>query len=867
MSNTRSYIDQFYRSYPGFRRDRRLPYKNQFYALCDHMQWDKKDEDRQEALDDLKEALVAQFNDNYGQDANDIQSWRTLCEAIGLDPPARLQDCREMVRSTHVNLVDLALASEDFAGPVQIFDSEWELAKYTRETKKFFPRAHVSAGGVLKFLLRRILDPSDPDESGARGSKRKRDHGDDNGEDDNDYDHLGSNQGGHSGKGGSEDLPAHAAYDEILAWIDARKAEDEYPSYVNQTASSVAVPHTTTSRSQIPAPPAVVPTAPHPAQPSTKSVHSQAQAAESKLPRPKRARLAAPTTVTQPQPTSAPPRQRNKHGVRVKKPMPVIVIDSDSSSEEKTAARAADRTLFTQPTVSTPTQRKVTERKIYVNPDTPEYANAGVILLRLEEGRSMSVMTALSLASMASYAYDQVHNGMPLPTQRSRTHIEDFYAQYPGFYFDAGLPWQKQFHALCDHCDWKWGNPVREEALKALKRKLVLQFNEVFGEDGDDMRAWRSLCQILRIYPVPPDLVSCRRAVQAVHVNLVDLTLSKTDLGGQLQIFDSEYALSEYTKETAKWFPRNDVRTGGVLKYLLRHIHDPEPLPSAVLRAAKRKHEDDDSNVNDQGGSDGSGFGYPLQPSRTANTATSPPVRAVSTKRPRIVSKKPPPPPPPPPRKFTSYPYGNFNSSRPLASKAPKAHVEVIEISSDSEDEKPKPHSRRVPKAAPKRRPPPLAREPKPPVIPEFKLATFSFSQYAKKFKEEVLPTVLASRENRVLPPSAVALKGEPLASQIPMPSPTLGEDSHIQLTSPALELEDAALADSLLDDNFWSDDEFNATQSSKTAATSSQTRMSSPILALEDVSLANSLMDDSFWSDDEFNEPSSSQFCASASI
>lgn len=49
------------------------------------------------------------------------------------------------------------------------FESEGELSWYTRDTGKYFPRDNAYAGGLLKFLLRRIFGPGT-----SNRRKRKR---------------------------------------------------------------------------------------------------------------------------------------------------------------------------------------------------------------------------------------------------------------------------------------------------------------------------------------------------------------------------------------------------------------------------------------------------------------------------------------------------------------------------------------------------------------------------------------------------------------------------------------------------------------------------------------------------------------------
>jgi len=125
--------------------------------MCDQFAWDSGDEEKKEATFAFKTAMVHQFNTLYGTDVNDIESWRKLCLALDVTPPEGLQACRKAVRKLHVNLVDL-IEDESVNAPVTIFKSLDELREYTIETAKYFPKESAYAGGVLRYLLREILN-------------------------------------------------------------------------------------------------------------------------------------------------------------------------------------------------------------------------------------------------------------------------------------------------------------------------------------------------------------------------------------------------------------------------------------------------------------------------------------------------------------------------------------------------------------------------------------------------------------------------------------------------------------------------------------------------------------------------------------
>ncbi|KAG2102846.1 uncharacterized protein F5147DRAFT_615876 [Suillus discolor] len=109
----------------------------------------------------FKDALVQEFNTHFGTDGNDISNWQNLCRVLRIDPvPDSIEACRQRVWDTHVNLVDL-VDSARTGKPVKLFASLGELTAYTlqQKPKKFFPKENAYQGGLLKELLREIINP------------------------------------------------------------------------------------------------------------------------------------------------------------------------------------------------------------------------------------------------------------------------------------------------------------------------------------------------------------------------------------------------------------------------------------------------------------------------------------------------------------------------------------------------------------------------------------------------------------------------------------------------------------------------------------------------------------------------------------
>ncbi len=81
-----------------------------------------------------------------------------------------------MVQRTHVNIVDL-VDTQRTSKRVKVFPNALELSMYTKDTEKYFPRENAYAGGLLRYLLRQIMNPESAGPSGEGGTRRGRGHG------------------------------------------------------------------------------------------------------------------------------------------------------------------------------------------------------------------------------------------------------------------------------------------------------------------------------------------------------------------------------------------------------------------------------------------------------------------------------------------------------------------------------------------------------------------------------------------------------------------------------------------------------------------------------------------------------------------
>ncbi|KAI0293597.1 hypothetical protein BC826DRAFT_1015040 [Russula brevipes] len=165
------------------------------------------------------------------------------------------------------------------------------------------------------------------------------------------------------------------------------------------------------------------------------------------------------------------------------------------------------------------------------------------------------------------------------------TPLEGFFSRYSEFQFQPLNSPVAEFKRLCKEYHWKKDDPEKEAARDGFNTAIKREFNDLYGSDENDINNWQKLCRVLRIDPVPDTLGRCRAVVFTKHVNLVDLVEGNRK---EVRIFKTEEQLSQYTRETRKFFPKENAKDGGVLRALRRHILSPGAGAGRLRTAGKR---------------------------------------------------------------------------------------------------------------------------------------------------------------------------------------------------------------------------------------------------------------------------------------
>jgi hypothetical protein len=107
-------ISKFFSQYPSFVYKEERGVAEEFYRMCDFFDWDRDDEERKEARQAFKDAMVIRFNGLYGTDINNLENWHKLCVAVCIEPlPATISECKEVCGSNTLSFTFISFMIEN----------------------------------------------------------------------------------------------------------------------------------------------------------------------------------------------------------------------------------------------------------------------------------------------------------------------------------------------------------------------------------------------------------------------------------------------------------------------------------------------------------------------------------------------------------------------------------------------------------------------------------------------------------------------------------------------------------------------------------------------------------------------------------
>ncbi|KAJ4297205.1 hypothetical protein N0V88_004123 [Collariella sp. IMI 366227] len=99
--------------------------------------------------------IVAEFDNYFG--TGTVQDWQRLCHDVGLEGNfTSITQCRKALKTVYVNIHDFLDAVKKGRTP-QRFANVHQLATYTVNSGKIYPKKYVKKMGPVKALMRQIL--------------------------------------------------------------------------------------------------------------------------------------------------------------------------------------------------------------------------------------------------------------------------------------------------------------------------------------------------------------------------------------------------------------------------------------------------------------------------------------------------------------------------------------------------------------------------------------------------------------------------------------------------------------------------------------------------------------------------------------
>ncbi|KAL2044971.1 hypothetical protein N7G274_002746 [Stereocaulon virgatum] len=147
----------------------------------------------------------------------------------------------------------------------------------------------------------------------------------------------------------------------------------------------------------------------------------------------------------------------------------------------------------------------------------------------------------------------------------------NYFDRFPGFLPDPQLPLHEEFERLAKFRGWHTGSKqYRRENGRFLRAEFDVHLGGL--ESSRKLDDWQALCEELRVDSIPNSITKCKKKLNKVHVNLVDLINCRRQ-HTEVRIFKTHKALVTYTRATDKIFPKTKAKADGLLQILLRKIY------------------------------------------------------------------------------------------------------------------------------------------------------------------------------------------------------------------------------------------------------------------------------------------------------
>ncbi|OJJ97749.1 hypothetical protein ASPACDRAFT_1858473 [Aspergillus aculeatus ATCC 16872] len=144
---------KFWLEFPDFKPNPHAPITEEFKRLAAQRGWKPGSRTWRKRWNAF---VNIEYDRVIGSRLASLEEWRKLCALFDLPGPfPSITKCKQALSTVHVNLVDLIECRQSDTKP-KTFTSVAQLAKYTRDTGKFFHRTLAKQDKLLKVFLRRL---------------------------------------------------------------------------------------------------------------------------------------------------------------------------------------------------------------------------------------------------------------------------------------------------------------------------------------------------------------------------------------------------------------------------------------------------------------------------------------------------------------------------------------------------------------------------------------------------------------------------------------------------------------------------------------------------------------------------------------
>ncbi|KAF2122002.1 hypothetical protein BDV96DRAFT_562785 [Lophiotrema nucula] len=140
-------------------------------------------------------------------------------------------------------------------------------------------------------------------------------------------------------------------------------------------------------------------------------------------------------------------------------------------------------------------------------------------------------------------------------------------AQYRGFQDNRQDDLATMLSKLSIQQGW-----TKKETARRRGEIYEAEFDHHFVSGRTKLEVWQALCEEVGIEDIPSSITQCRKVLQHVYINLVNLIDHRRNPEIPLIKFKNYWKLRAYTRKPGNMFPKAKAKQDGFIRGLLHHM-------------------------------------------------------------------------------------------------------------------------------------------------------------------------------------------------------------------------------------------------------------------------------------------------------